>query len=56
MGLLGWALMFLVVSLIAGLLGFGGVASGAAGVSKFLFGLFLVVFIVLLIMSFFAAA
>ena len=51
MGLLGWALIFLVVSVIAGIFGFGGVAAGAAGIARLLFGLFLLVFLVLLVMS-----
>ncbi|MEP6907320.1 MAG: DUF1328 family protein [Pseudoxanthomonas sp.] len=32
-----WAIIFLVVGLIAGALGFGGVAGGAFGIAKFLF-------------------
>lgn len=51
MGLLGWAITALVVALIAALLGFGGVARGAASVAKVLFGLFLVVALVLFILS-----
>jgi uncharacterized membrane protein YtjA (UPF0391 family) len=49
MGLLGWALIFLVVALIAAAFGFGGIASASAGVAKVLFFIFIVVFIVLLI-------
>jgi len=51
MGLLGWALVFLVVALIAAALGFGGVASASAGIAKVLFFVFLVVFIALLVMN-----
>ena len=51
MGLLGWAITSLVVALIAALLGFGGVARGAATVAKFLFGLFLVVALILFLLS-----
>ncbi len=50
MGLLGWAIVALVVSLIAGGLGFTGVARGAATVAKVLFGIFLVVAVVLFIL------
>ena len=39
-----------VVSLIAGALGFTGVARGAASVSKVLFGLFLVIALVLFLL------
>ena len=40
--MLGWALAFFVVALIAALFGFGGIASGAAGIAKILFVAFLV--------------
>lgn len=56
MGLLGWALVFLVVALIAAALGFGGVASASAGIAKAIFFVFLVVFIALLVMNFLGAA
>ena len=52
MGLLGWALVFLIVALIAAVFGFGGIASAAAGVAKVLFFIFIVVFVVLLITAF----
>jgi uncharacterized membrane protein YtjA (UPF0391 family) len=44
MSLLKWALMFLVMAAIAGLLGFSGVAAGAEDIAKVLFFLFLVIF------------
>lgn len=50
--MLGWALTFLVVALIAGVLGFTTVAGTAIGVAKILFYIFLVLFVVSLIMSF----
>ena len=46
--MLKWALIFFVISLIAGLLGFTGVAAGAAGIAKILFILFLVLCVVFL--------
>jgi uncharacterized membrane protein YtjA (UPF0391 family) len=49
--MLKWALIFLVVSLVAGALGFTGIASGARGIAKILFGLFLVLFILLLLLA-----
>lgn len=52
MGLLGWAIAALVVAIVAGLLGFGGVARGAGSIAKFLFVLFLIVAAVLFIMQF----
>jgi uncharacterized membrane protein YtjA (UPF0391 family) len=49
--MLKWALIFAVVSLICGALGFSGVAAGAAGLAKLLFGLFLLVVVVLLVLA-----
>jgi uncharacterized membrane protein YtjA (UPF0391 family) len=48
--MLGWALTFLVVALIAGVLGFTSVAGAAMGIAKILFFVFLVLFIVSLVM------
>ena len=50
MGLLELAILAFVISLIAGGLGFSGVARGAASIAKIAFGIFLVVAIILLIM------
>ena len=47
--MLSWALTFLVVALIAGVLGFGGIAGTSAWIAQVLFGLFLILFIVSLI-------
>jgi uncharacterized membrane protein YtjA (UPF0391 family) len=44
--MLHWALMFLVIALVAGVLGFGFIAGTAAWVAKVLFLVFLVLFIV----------
>jgi uncharacterized membrane protein YtjA (UPF0391 family) len=49
--MLYWALVFLVIALIAGLLGFGGVASTAVGIAQVLFFIFLVIFAVTLVMG-----
>ncbi len=43
--MLGWTLSFLVLALIAGLLGFTGIAGEAAFVARILFFVFLVVFL-----------
>ena len=48
--MLYWSLVFLVVALIAGVLGFTGVYMAAAGIAKILFFVFLVLFIVSLLM------
>jgi uncharacterized membrane protein YtjA (UPF0391 family) len=50
MTLLFWAVVALVVSLIAAGLGFTGVAAGAAVVARALFGIFLLIAIVLFIL------
>jgi len=50
MDLLFWAIIALVISLVAGGLGFSGVAAGAATVSKALFGIFLLVAVVLFVL------
>ena len=49
--MLKWAIIFLVISLIAGALGFTGIAAGAARISKILFGIFLAIFIILLVLA-----
>ena len=48
--MLGWALMFLVVALIAGVLGFTSIAGASIAVAKLLFLVFLVLFVVSLLM------
>lgn len=42
-----WAIIFLVIGLIAGALGFGGIGGAAIGVAKFLFFAAIVIAIVL---------
>lgn len=49
--MLYWTLVFLVVAIIAGALGFGGIASASAGVARILFGIFLVLFLITAIMQ-----
>jgi uncharacterized membrane protein YtjA (UPF0391 family) len=44
--MLYYSLVFLVLALVAGVFGFGLVASAAAGIAKVLFFLFLVLFLV----------
>ena len=50
MGLLEGAVIALVIALIAGGLGFTGVARGAATAAKVLFGIFLIVAVVIFAM------
>ncbi len=51
MSLLGWAIVAFVVALIAGAFGFTGVARGAATVARWLFGLFILIAVILLILA-----
>ena len=51
MGLLKWALICLLISLVAGAFGYTGLARGAGQISKILFFLFLVLFVVILILA-----
>ena len=44
-----YALVFLIVAIVAGLLGFGAIAFAAAGIAKILFFLFLIAFLVSLV-------
>lgn len=50
--MLGWAITFLILGLIAALFGFAGIAGAAIGIAKILFFVFLVLFVVMLLMSF----
>ena len=47
--MLGWALTFLVVALIAGLFGFGGIASASVGIAQVIFFVFLLLFIIAMV-------
>jgi len=49
--MLKWALIFLVISVLAGVLGFTGIASGAAQISKILFFIAIAVFVIFLILG-----
>jgi uncharacterized membrane protein YtjA (UPF0391 family) len=40
--MLGWALVFLILAIIAAAFGFGGIAGAAEGVAKILFFVFLI--------------
>jgi uncharacterized membrane protein YtjA (UPF0391 family) len=47
--MLGWAITFLIIALIAAVFGFGGIAAASAGIAKILFFIFLVLFVVSLL-------
>lgn len=47
--MLGWALTFFVIALIAAVFGFGGIASASAGIAQILFVVFLALFVIALV-------
>lgn len=51
--MLKWAVIFLVIALVAGLLGFTGLAGTSMAIAKTLFFIFLVIFLVLLVAGLF---
>jgi uncharacterized membrane protein YtjA (UPF0391 family) len=53
--MLRWAAIFFVISIIAALFGFGGIAAGAAEIAKILFFIFLAICVTFLILGLFAA-
>ena len=53
--MLKWALIFFVVSIVAALFGFTGIAAGAASIAKILFFLFVLLFVIFLVLGITAA-
>jgi uncharacterized membrane protein YtjA (UPF0391 family) len=51
MSLLKWALIFFLVSIVAGVFGFTGISAATADVAKILFYIFLVICILLLVLG-----
>ena len=49
--MLKYAIIFALISLVAGALGFGGVAAGSAGIAKIFFGLFLILAVVFIVLA-----
>ena len=49
--MLRWALIFLVLGIIAAALGFTGIAGASVGIAKVLFFLFLAIFAIMLILG-----
>jgi uncharacterized membrane protein YtjA (UPF0391 family) len=49
--MLKWALIFLVIGLIAGVLGFTTIAGASIAIAKFIFFIFIAIFVVLLILG-----
>jgi uncharacterized membrane protein YtjA (UPF0391 family) len=50
--MLRWALTFFIIAIIAGILGFGGIATGAADIARVCFFFFVVVFLASLVWGF----
>ena len=44
--MLSWSIFFLIIALVAALLGFSSIAGAATGIAKILFGVFLVLFVI----------
>jgi uncharacterized membrane protein YtjA (UPF0391 family) len=53
--MLRWAVIFLIIALIAALFGFTDIAAASAGIAKILFGIFLILFLVMAVLGFAAA-
>ena len=51
MSILKWALIFFVVSIVAGILGFTGVSAASTDVARVLFYIFVAIFLVLLLLG-----
>lgn len=49
--MLRWSLFFFLLSIVAGALGFSGVAAGSAAIAQTLFFVFLVIFLVTLVLG-----
>jgi len=49
--MLSWAVFFLVIALIAGLLGFVGIAGASIEIAKLLFFIFIAIFLISLIIG-----
>lgn len=49
--MLKWALIFFIISLVAGLFGFAGIATGAAAVAKILFYFAVALFLLFLVLG-----
>lgn len=46
---LRWAILFLIVAIIAGVFGFGGISAAATDIARLLFVVFMVLFVIALI-------
>lgn len=46
-----WAIIFAIIGVVAGVLGFGGIAGGAFGIAKFLFWAAIIIAVVLFLLA-----
>jgi len=51
MTILKWALLFFLISIVAGILGFTDISAASVDIARFLFYVFVVIFLVLLILG-----
>ncbi|MDQ1120574.1 MULTISPECIES: DUF1328 domain-containing protein [Pseudoxanthomonas] len=49
--MLKWALIFAIIGVVAGVLGFGGIAGGAFAIAKFLFWAFIIIAVILFVLG-----
>jgi uncharacterized membrane protein YtjA (UPF0391 family) len=50
--MLGWAIFFFILAILASIFGFGGLSAAFAGVAKILFFVFIILFVVALVFGF----
>ena len=50
--MLGWALTFLIIALIAGVLGFGGIAVVSVEIAKIIFFVAIILFVIAAVLGF----
>jgi uncharacterized membrane protein YtjA (UPF0391 family) len=49
--ILKWALVFFVISIVAAIFGFGGIAAASGDIARVLFYIFIAIFVILLILG-----
>jgi len=49
--MLKWAIIFAIISLVAGVFGFTGIAAGAAGIAKILFFIFVAIAVLFVVLA-----
>lgn len=50
--MLNWSIIFLIIAIVAGVFGFGGIASASVGIAQTLFFIFVVLFLITLVSRF----